>query len=97
MASVLNKYKDKIPSDAIYIGRPSPWGNPFKVDTRNGLLGSRDIVIERFRQYAEDRLADNPNWLDQLKGKDLVCFCKPLACHGDVLLELLERGIDTHD
>lgn len=97
MARVLNKYKDKIPSDAIYIGRPSPWGNPFKVDTRNGLLGSRDIVIKRFRQYAEDRLANNPNWLDQLKGKDLVCFCKPLACHGDVLLELLERGIDTHD
>lgn len=23
-----------------------------------------------------------------LKGKDLVCYCAPLACHGDILLEI---------
>jgi hypothetical protein len=26
--------------------------------------------------------------LPQLRGKDLVCWCAPAACHGDVLLEL---------
>jgi hypothetical protein len=23
----------------------------------------------------------------RLKGKDLVCWCAPLACHGDVILK----------
>jgi uncharacterized protein DUF4326 len=26
--------------------------------------------------------------LDELRGRDLVCWCAPLACHGDVLVEL---------
>ena len=24
----------------------------------------------------------------ELAGRDLLCFCAPLACHGDVLLEI---------
>jgi hypothetical protein len=28
--------------------------------------------------------------LAALKGKILVCFCKPLACHGDVLAEIAD-------
>lgn len=26
--------------------------------------------------------------LDELRGKDLVCFCAPRPCHGDLLLRL---------
>jgi hypothetical protein len=26
--------------------------------------------------------------LDELRGRDLVCFCAPLPCHGDLLLRL---------
>jgi len=26
--------------------------------------------------------------LPELRGKDLVCWCSPLPCHADVLLEL---------
>jgi len=26
--------------------------------------------------------------LDTLKGKDLVCYCAPARCHGDLLLRL---------
>jgi hypothetical protein len=26
--------------------------------------------------------------LDELRDRDLVCFCAPLACHGDVLRSL---------
>jgi hypothetical protein len=36
--------------------------------------------------------------LSELRGKDLICWCAPEACHADVLLELanpapgLEQG-----
>lgn len=29
--------------------------------------------------------------LDDLRDKILVCFCKPLACHGDILINLIEQ------
>lgn len=31
------------------------------------------------------------NDLHELKGKTLGCFCSPLACHGDVLVELVNQ------
>jgi hypothetical protein len=30
--------------------------------------------------------------LPELRGKDLVCWCAPDACHADVLLELANAG-----
>lgn len=82
--SVLNKHKHQIPSDAVYIGRGSRWGNPFVI----GKHGSRDEVIAKYRS-ALDRDIKNGKVslkdLAALHGKDLVCFCKPLPCHGDVL------------
>jgi hypothetical protein len=67
----------------IYIGRPSIWGNPFVI----GKDGSRKEVVEKYRDW----IMDQPHLLaniDTLKGKRLGCFCKPAACHGDVLAEL---------
>lgn len=87
MASVLNKkhYESKgLPPGAVYVGRPTKWGNPYVI----GPDGNREQVIRRYRLL----LDDNPELKDQarqeLRGKDLVCFCKPLACHADVLLEV---------
>ena len=72
------------PLDAVYVGRPSTWGNPFK----EGRDGTREDVIKRFEVYARDRLAKEPKWLDPLKGKDLICWCAPEPCHADVLIQL---------
>ena len=36
----------------------------------------------------------NPGLLEEirkLKGKNLVCFCSPKPCHGDVILELANK------
>lgn len=83
MPRVLNKYKDEIPEDAVYIGRPSKWGNPFAI----GGGQTRENVIDMYHIY----LLNSPDLLFeaklQLRGKDLVCFCAPQACHGDILLE----------
>ena len=81
---VLNKKTDKIPKEAIYVGRPSKWGNPFNI----GNDGTRDDVIRKFRYYAVNRLERESSWLDKLKGKNLVCWCSPLPCHADILLKL---------
>lgn len=70
----------------VYIGRPSKWGNPFVI----GKDGSRDEVVQRYEQWIltqDDLLKD----LHELKGKTLGCFCKPAACHGDILVKLVEK------
>ena len=72
----------------IYIGRGSKWGNPFII----GKDGNREEVIRKYREYIMQ--SDLLNDLEELRGKVLGCFCKPKACHGDVLVELLERSKD---
>ena len=69
----------------VYIGRPSKWGNPFIIGEYDG---DRNEVIEKYEQYALDNFSDED--LEELNGKTLVCWCKPLACHGDVLVDLVE-------
>lgn len=80
---VWNK-RDNHPMDAVYIGRGSPFGNPFII----GRDGDRDDVCNKFAIY----LHDNPHLIiqvkEELKGKDLVCFCAPKRCHGDLLLSI---------
>ena len=82
---VLNTRTDTIPSDAIYVGRPSKWGNPFAI----GKDGTRAEVIEKYREWVTEASADG-NLFDvrELRGKDLVCWCAPEPCHADVLMEL---------
>ena len=70
----------------VYIGRPSKWGNPFRI----GPDGSRDEVIQKYRDWI-GKQPELLKSLPELEGKKLGCFCKPLACHGDVLARLVEQ------
>lgn len=76
---------------AVYVGRPTRWGNPHVI---KGDMDRADAIC-LFRSYAEDRLRKDPRWLDPLIGKHLLCWCAPLPCHADVLLELLQRDART--
>ncbi len=66
-----------------YVARPSKWGNRFVI----GKDGTREEVIEKYMDWfcEQDHLIAA---LDELRGKDLVCWCAPLRCHADFLLEL---------
>ena len=75
---VVNRYKE--PYD-VYIGRPSKWGNPFSI----GKDGTREEVIEKYERYLMGKV-ELLTSLHELRGKVLGCWCKPLACHGDVLV-----------
>jgi hypothetical protein len=74
---VLNKRRDVIPNGAVYCGRPSKWGNPFKI----GRDGDRDTVCDRFEREILPTLD-----VSELRGKDLVCHCAPERCHCDAIL-----------
>src|SRR3990167_1904421 len=78
--------RSRVPHGAINIMRPSKWGNPFKITA----TVSRREAVAKFREYMTVGVGKNLP-LEELRGKDLVCCCKPLACHGDVLVELANR------
>lgn len=69
----------------VNIGRPGKWDNPFVM----GIDGTREEVIEKYRKW----IVEQPELmaaLPELQGKILGCWCKPEACHGDVLRQLIE-------
>ena len=90
-------HSDAAPQGAVvvYIGRPSPLGNPYKI----GADGDRDEVIRRYRQWLEHALRFKPEvkkefWrikrLSMNNDIALQCWCSPLPCHGDVIKEMLD-------
>lgn len=86
MAKILNKRVHGVPKDAIYVGRPSKFGNPYEI----GKDGSREEVIQKYEAWL--LTADNGLSIAdllQLKGKDLVCWCAPKACHAQILMKYI--------
>lgn len=85
----------------VYIGRSlymggwrlpgSPLANPFKVDSK--CKDSRSIAIQQYETMIRSR-PDLMELVRSLKGKTLCCWCKPLPCHGDVLLKIIAEFDD---
>lgn len=100
MPRVLNKRTDKISSGAVYVGRPSKWGNPMTIQELKRLfpddipLELQEKAVSWFREYITTpfgRPLELMSQIAKLRGRDLVCWCAPLPCHADVLLELANR------
>lgn len=90
----------KMPKGAVYVGRPTRYGNPFIV----GRDGDRAECLKLYRiiaagylvlttkatieeqERAQRAMRDAKRYL---RGKDLACWC-PLnkPCHADILLEI---------
>lgn len=78
----------------IYIGRTcayikgtynSKWRNPYSVQKYG-----RDECLKKYKDYivTNDELMED---IKELEGKVLGCWCCPDKCHGDILIDLLER------
>lgn len=70
----------------VYIGRPGPWGNPFRLTNEE----ERGATLERYRAWLWQQIhgpdgEDLMYSLAELHGKTLGCWCAPHPCHGDVL------------
>jgi hypothetical protein len=89
----------RMPQGAIYVGRPTRWGNPFAMGEMNSYAEDEDHPYGR-PSTAEEVVAlyrmgitfVPPYAFEPLRGHDLVCWC-PLdqPCHADVLLEVANR------
>lgn len=62
----------------------SEFANPFVKDAKP----DRNLMLRQYREYLAGR-ADLLGKLPELEGRALGCWCSPLPCHGDVLLEYL--------
>ena len=83
---VVNLRKDKY--DA-YIVRGSIFGNPYRISKYR----TRQMVIDWYRGWFYINLKD-PFFraeVEKLRGQTLCCYCKPLPCHGDIIVEFLEN------
>lgn len=94
MPRIINKKTMKVPRGSVYVGRPSPWGNPFIV----GVHGDSGECVRLHREMVLKKVKDDPNYFRIIKsvlgGKDLVCFCAPEACHAEIYLELANEQAD---
>lgn len=88
----------KMPPNTVKVTRPGKWGNPVVVgkphpycrpiEIAEGSPSAEPITaaeaVEIYRCFWQD-----PNELEELRGKNLACFCRlDQPCHADVLLEL---------
>lgn len=92
MPKVLNKRIHGIPQGAVYVGRPTKWGNPFSHLQRSAAVWKVETVQEAVDAYAA-WVVQQPELmasLPELTGKDLVCWgCNP--CHAQILIKLANR------
>lgn len=100
--TVVNKHSRAMPhlwrGDPQYVDimRGTHWGNDWSHLYRYNSKYSCNTREESVLKHKEDMLfrlkSKEPGLREALlalKGKTLVCCCKPLACHGDTLIELI--------
>lgn len=70
----------------VRIDRATKWGNPYPITEKD----DRATVIMKYSFYLKHRIDNYGLDLSELKdAKRLGCWCKPKACHGDVLVKAM--------
>lgn len=107
----------RMPPNTVRVSRPGKWGNRFRIGDTAEVWGDPGVVrfvpindaataVAMFEQWLQLVLEQHPKImrpaLDELRGKNLACWCKPgTPCHADVLLRLanasLSRPQGLHD
>jgi hypothetical protein len=95
----------RMPENTVSVCRPGRWGNPWRVGGTGWTIESGGYInrephgpltveecVASFRHSTEHQIAEDPEYLAELRGKDLACWC-PMdqSCHADVLLELANK------
>lgn len=87
----------RMPPNTVYVGRPSKWGNPFRVtEDRNAkdciIAFGTWLTVDGVDAGIPDRKRAIIDSLPELRGKDLACWCSlDQVCHADILLELANK------
>jgi len=86
----------RMPPNTVYVGRPSKWGNPFKLGSISNFGGlpliSMTAVLGHYSNYVIRKFSEKVI-AEELKGKNLACWC-PMdqPCHADILLKLANEN-----
>lgn len=91
---IVNIHKE--PYD-IYIGRAGKgqdgyFGNPFPLKPGE----EKGSTLIKYKEYFLNRINTDPEFKSKilaLKDKTLGCFCKPHACHGDIIIKYLNNEL----
>ena len=112
MIKVKNKHKSKPEPNDIYIGRGSALGNPFthldlsetKAEYK---CNSRDEAISNYESYIKNKIKEkdfkicrelNNIFLLAIKQDiNLVCYCSPKSCHGDIIKKIIEEKLNENN
>jgi hypothetical protein len=93
----------KMPENTIYVGRPTPMGNPLRAGMWRDYTAA--AAVADYRRYIErdtsvrsfEGAFGKPPTLDEirsLRGFNLCCWCAlDQPCHADILLEIANGGI----
>lgn len=92
----------RMPSGAVYVGRGSRWGNPYRVvrvgggyvvegpgwcSAHESRVEAHQVAVDRYRVWAVHQSGFVDQARARLAGCDLACWCAPgVPCHADVLL-----------
>lgn len=82
------------PAGAVYVGRPTRWGNPFRTEA----YAVASHAVQDYRAWLNGELdaagtrPTREEIIRELGGKDLMCWCAlGQPCHADVLLEIANK------
>ncbi len=74
----------------VRVDRFTKWGNPWVMDGE----ADRERVISQHRDwFLAQPTTVHAVAVEDLRGKDLACWCAPKACHADVLLEFVNATL----
>ncbi len=108
MITVVNKYKHSPTLNDFYIGRGTDIGNPFthitsKATKAEFIVKDRETAIIEYEKWILDKIekkdkkvCDTLNFIfkQAQKGElNLVCYCSPKSCHGDVIKKIIEEKL----
>lgn len=100
----------RLPPDVVRVSRPGRWGNHWRpgvtcnvvhqdaaIAHPPGLLLDRHSAVEHYRVSFDLMARRWPDtYLAPLAGKRLACWCAPLECHAEVIMEHLEQWEGQH-
>lgn len=104
MIQVVNKYKTEPSNHDVYIGRGSPLGNPYtsmkgRETKAQFVCDSREESVAKYKDYIISKIRERDSKIcgeikrihnmSKSNEVNLVCFCKPKPCHGDIILSIL--------
>jgi hypothetical protein len=104
---IVNKKFHTPEASDVYIGRGSALGNPFThipVQKTKALYQckTRDEAVEKYGDWIREKIKSGDkeviealnnikSVLDKYKSVNLVCYCAPQRCHGEIIKEIIEK------